>query len=135
VVFANGPQLVQRGGIDEDAALQEAAEVFGELLGRQRDVLSGNAGVHGAFDLVAAGGVDVEAHAVEEFEDGRVGGGFHRVADGEPERVREGEAGVGTGAQGGFVVNIDRRAKLLSDLAALGGGKETKGFNVAVTGK
>jgi hypothetical protein len=79
---------------------------WGGDLGGERALLRLDARGHGALDLVHRGAVEVEAHLVEEPQDGGVRGGLHREARGEPERIRELEhvlrlaavAGLGMGA-------------------------------------
>src|SRR5439155_1940 len=75
-------------------------------------------------DLGVARGVDVEAEVAEEAQDGAVRVRLHRVAQREPEGVREGERRARRGLERRAVVDVARRAEALAHQGRLGRGEE-----------
>src|SRR5439155_841903 len=69
-------------------------------------------------------GVDVEAEVAEEAQDGAVRVRLHRVAQREPEGVREGERRARRGLERRAVVDVARRAEALAHQGRLGRGEE-----------
>ena len=86
------------------------------------------------MNLVAGGGVDVEASLAEYFEDGGVRGGLHGVPDGEAVGVGE---SLGLGrllGEPGEVVDVGGSAELFLDVDAVLRGEEAEGLDVVAAG-
>lgn len=71
---------MKRAGVVEDAALDQALEILGDLLCGDLDLVRGDPGGERAFGLVAAAGVDVQTLVGEHAQDAAVRGRFHGVA-------------------------------------------------------
>mmetsp|Transcript_9134 Transcript_9134/g.30245 ORF Transcript_9134/g.30245 Transcript_9134/m.30245 type:complete len:522 (+) Transcript_9134:145-1710(+) len=119
-------ELLQGARVDLDAHADELGKEGGELLGGEGDLFGRHARGHGTAHLVAGGGVDVEAHLVEDLEDGGVGGGLHGVASGQAEGVGEGERLGGLRAERGQIVDVGRGPVLSPDLAGERGGEKAE---------
>ena len=63
----------------------------------------------------------MEAAAGEDADDGGIGGGLERVADGEPEGIGEGEGFARAGLEGALVVHVGRGAELVRTSSACSG--------------
>lgn len=69
--LAEAVELRERAGVDGHALLDVVVEVGGQLLRGERDGLGLDACPHGPLDLVAAAGVDAQAHLREQLQHDR----------------------------------------------------------------
>ena len=74
--LAEGAELVDRAGVVEDAALDEALQVLRDLLGGDLDALRGDARCEGSLGLEAGACVDVEPTASKILRTERFGRAF-----------------------------------------------------------
>src|SRR5206468_3393211 len=107
-------ELVERAGVVEDAQRDELLEPAGRHLRGELDARGGEAGAERALDLGVARGVDVEPEVAEQPEDGVARVRLHRVAQREPEGLREGERGARRGLERRAIVDVARGAEPLA---------------------
>jgi hypothetical protein len=110
--LAEAAQLVERAGVEEHAPLDEALQVLRQLLGRDLDLLGGDAGAQGALGLEAARGVDVEPLRVEDPQHRGRRQRLHREAADESARGGEREHRVGRRLEGPAVVDVDGGSRI-----------------------
>src|SRR5437773_12548007 len=101
---------MEGAGGAENAQRHELLEPAGPHLRGELDAPGGEAGAQRALDLRVARGVDVEAELAEEAQDGAVRVRLHRVAQREPEGVREGDRGDCRGPEPRAVLDLARGA-------------------------
>ena len=67
-MLAKIAQLIERTRVERDAGSVQSLKILRKLLGGQGDLLGGDAGFHGPFDLKAGAGVKMEAQTVKQTE-------------------------------------------------------------------
>ena len=109
--LAEALQLRKRAGVELDACVEQVAEIAGQLLSAQTDLLCGDTCGHRPVYFVTGGSIDVEACLRKNIEYRRVGRGLHRIAGGQAKGVRESQHGGRIGLQGLLVIDVNGRAE------------------------
>ena len=79
--------------------------------------------------FVAGAGVDVQAAAGKDADDGGIGAGLHRVTDGEAEGMGEAQGFASAGLEGALVVNVGGGAELATERFGGLGSEEFQGLH------
>src|SRR5262249_33687597 len=116
--------LMERAGVEEDAARDELLEPRGRDLRGELYLRRAEAGAQRTLDLRIARRVDPEPERAEEAEDRPRRVRLHRVAECEAEGVREGERAARGRLERRTVVDEARRPEPFAHLGGLGAGEE-----------